>query len=99
MHESEKKSEKVKSLSCVRLVATPWTAADQAPLSVGFSRQEYWSGVPLPLSKSGDFLGGSTIKILPSNARGVILISGQIAKIRTTSLMARKKKKAANYIL
>ena len=39
---------KVKSLSCVRLLATPWTAAYQAPPSVGFSRQEYWSGVPLP---------------------------------------------------
>ena len=39
---------KVKSLSCVRLVATTWTAAHQAPLSMGFSRQEYWSGVPLP---------------------------------------------------
>ena len=39
---------KVKSLSCVRLFATPWTAAHQAPLSMGFSRQEYWSGVPLP---------------------------------------------------
>ena len=37
---------KVKSLSCVRLLATPWTAAFQAPLSMGFSRQEYWSGVP-----------------------------------------------------
>ena len=39
---------KVKSLSRVRLVATPRTAAYQAPPSVGFSRQEYWSGVPLP---------------------------------------------------
>ena len=39
---------KVKSLSRVRLVATPWTAGYQAPLSMGFSRQEYWSGVPLP---------------------------------------------------
>ena len=39
---------KVKSLSRVRLLVTPWTAAQQAPLSVGFSRQEYWSGVPLP---------------------------------------------------
>ena len=38
---------KVKSLSPVRLFATPWTAAHQAPLSVGVSRQEYWSGVPL----------------------------------------------------
>ena len=39
---------KVKSLSRVRLCATPWTAAYQAPPSMGFSRQEYWSGVPLP---------------------------------------------------
>ena len=39
---------KVKSLSRVQLSATPWTAAYQAPLSMGFSRQEYWSGVPLP---------------------------------------------------
>ena len=39
---------KVKSLSRVQLLGTPWTAAYQAPLSMGFSRQEYWSGVPLP---------------------------------------------------
>ena len=39
---------KVKSLNRVRLLATPWTAAYQAPPSMGFSRQEYWSGVPLP---------------------------------------------------
>ena len=38
----------VKSLSCVWLLATPWTAAYQAPPSMGFSRQEDWSGVPLP---------------------------------------------------
>ena len=39
---------KVKLLSHVRLFAAPWTAAYQAPLPMGFSRQEYWSGVPLP---------------------------------------------------
>ena len=39
---------KVKSLSRAWLFATPWTVAHQAPLSMGFSRQEYWSGVPLP---------------------------------------------------
>ena len=39
---------KVKSLSHVRLLATPSTAAYQAPPSMGFSRQEYWSRVPLP---------------------------------------------------
>ena len=36
------------SLSCVWLFATPWTAAYQAPRSMGFSRQEYWNGVPFP---------------------------------------------------
>ena len=44
----KKKKVKVKSLSRVRLLVTPWTAAYQAPPSIGFSRQEYWSGVPLP---------------------------------------------------
>ena len=39
---------KVKLLSRVRLLATPWTAAQQAAPSMGFSRQKYWSGVPLP---------------------------------------------------
>ena len=39
---------KVKSLSRVRLSATPWTIAHQAPLSMGFARQEYWSGLPFP---------------------------------------------------
>ena len=38
----------MKSLSHVQLLVTPWTAANQAPLSMGFSRQEYWSGVPSP---------------------------------------------------
>ena len=35
-------------LSCIQLFATPWTVAHQAPLSTGFSRQEYWSGLPFP---------------------------------------------------
>ena len=39
---------KLKLLSSVRLFATPWTVAYQAPLSMGFSRQGYWSGVPSP---------------------------------------------------
>ena len=39
---------KVKSLSHAWLFTTPWTAAHQAPPSMGFSRQEYWSGLPLP---------------------------------------------------
>ena len=44
---------KVKLLSRARLLATPWTATYQAPLSMGFSRQEYWSGVPLPSPPEG----------------------------------------------
>ena len=42
---------RVKSLSRVRLLGAPWTAAYQAPPSMGFSRQEYWSGLPLPSPK------------------------------------------------
>ena len=43
-----KRKAKVKLLSRVRLFVTPWTVAYQAPPSVGFSRQEYWSGLPFP---------------------------------------------------
>ena len=39
---------KMKSLSCVQLIVTPWTVACQAPPFMGFSRQEYWSGLPFP---------------------------------------------------
>ena len=52
---------KVKSLSRARLLATPWTTAHQAPPSMGFSRQEYWSGVPLP---SPDSLGRQRLFII-----------------------------------
>ena len=45
---SIKRFSEVKSLSQVRLFATPWTIAHQAPPSMGFSRQEYWSGLPFP---------------------------------------------------
>ena len=44
---------KVKLLSRVQLFTTPWTEAHQAPPSMGFSRQEYWSGVPLPSPEEG----------------------------------------------
>ena len=46
---------KVKLPSHVRLLATPWTAAYQAPPSMGFSRQEYWSGLPLPSPNGCEF--------------------------------------------
>ena len=54
---------KVKLLSRVRLFTTPWTAAHQAPPSMGFSRQEYWSALPLPSPNS---VLGECIFIFPS---------------------------------
>ena len=54
---------KVKSLSPVRLFSTPWTIACQAPLSMEFSRQEYWSGLPVP--SPGD-LPGAAIEPSPT---------------------------------
>ena len=54
---------KVKSLSRVRLLATPWTAAYQAPPSMGFSRQKYWSGVPLPSLDKMQYLASKIGKI------------------------------------
>ena len=45
---STRERKKVKSLSHVQLFVTPWTVAYHAPPSLGFSRQEYWSGLPFP---------------------------------------------------
>ena len=60
---------KVKLLSCALLLATPWTAAYQAPPSIWFSRQEYWSGVPLP---SPNMLSSLVIAFLPRIKRLLI---------------------------
>ena len=46
--QSKERKRKVKSLSRIRFFVTPWTITYQAPLSMGFSRQEYWSGLPFP---------------------------------------------------
>ena len=61
---------KVKSLSHVRLFVTPWTAAYQAAPSMGFSRQEYWRGVPLPSLKAsgGDGIPVEILQILKDDA-------------------------------
>ena len=67
---------KMKSLSHVRLFATPWTIAHQAPLSMGFSRQEYRSGLPFPsprdLPNPGIKPGSPTlwVELLPSEPPG-----------------------------
>ena len=62
---------KVKLLCCVWLLAIPWTAAYQAPLSMGFSRQEYWSGVPLPSPSS---LSRTVVFIVDSDLTSECLI-------------------------
>ena len=51
--------------SCVRLFATPWTVAHQAPLSMGFPRQEYWSGVPFP--PPGDLSNPGVEPVFPAS--------------------------------
>ena len=66
----------VKSLSRVRLLATPWTVAYHTALSMGFSRQEYWSGLPFPspedLADPGIKPGSPTLEAdtLPSEPPG-----------------------------
>ena len=66
----------VKSLSRVQLFATPWTVAHQAPPSMGFSRQEYWSGLPFPspgdLPNQGIEPGSPALQadVLPSESPG-----------------------------
>ena len=57
---------KVKSLSRVWLFETPWTATYQPPLSMGFSRQEYWSGLPLPPPESDLDPGNSLVSLSQS---------------------------------
>ena len=54
----------IQSLSCVRLFVTPWTVARQAPLSMGFPKQEYWSGFPFPSPYALSFDDPKFIKIV-----------------------------------
>ena len=87
---------KVKSLSHVWLLVTPWTAAYQAPPSMGFSRQEYWSGVPLP-SPRGDIWAETWIQLgtEPSDSlrgnRGAEEIAKAWAGMCLTDLKGSKK--------
>ena len=88
---------KVKSLSHVRLLATPWTAAYEAPPSMGFSRQEYWSGLPLPSPNSAI----TEIKnILQGNNSRITEAEGRISEVEDTMVeineAERKKEKKKN---
>ena len=87
---------KVKLLSCVWLFATPWTVAYQAPPSMGFSRQEYWSGVPLP--SPGDW-GHSMLKSRGWQAlsvKGQTGFAGCKISVATTQLCPESVKVAAD---
>ena len=77
---------KVKSLSRVRLLATPWTVAHQGPPSMGFSRQECWSGVPLPSPNTG-YLSTKIINTIntPTLIFNVNLLMGTITDTITGS--------------
>ena len=78
---------KVKSLSHVRLFVTPWTAACQAPLPVGFSRQEYWSGVPFPSPRK---ILNSTVKMKSQTCRSPSSVD--LARAALSSLVAEVKR-------
>ena len=69
------KSESEVAQSCLTL-ATPWTAASQAPPSMGFSRQEYWSGVPLPSPNLALVINNPTASV--GDARDLGSIPGSV---------------------
>ena len=83
---------KVKSgsevLSCVRLLATLWTAAHQAPPPMGFSRQEYWSGVPLPSPTVGPYWL-SILNIAVCNCASLTIPSPDSPPLATISLLPK----------
>ena len=92
--------EKVKSLCCVWLLATPWTAAYQSPPSMGFSRQEYWSGVPLP-SPWGDKSHNNSetnsfffIRLLPQGLRWIYWLQNHVH----IAFTAERDKKSRRHI-
>ena len=86
---------KVKSLSRVQLFATPWTAAYQSPPSMGFSRQEYWSGVPLLTKKCliGTSLVGQLLRLQASTVGGAGSIPGLGIKMLHATRCGQKRKK------
>ena len=67
------KSEVAQSLSRAQLLATPWTAAYQAPLSMGFSRLEYWNGVPDNILKSRDITFPKKVRLVKAMIFPVVM--------------------------
>ena len=88
---------KVKSLSRVQLLATQWTAAYQAPLSMGFSRQEYWNGVPLYQFSSVQSLSCVRLFATPWIAarQASLSITNSQSSLRLTSIESVVNKPAA----
>ena len=66
----------VQSLSCVRLLVTPWTVAPQAPLSMGSPRQEYWSRLPFPIAGDLPNPGIKPVSLAPTALAGGFFTSG-----------------------
>ena len=89
---------KVKSLSRVRLFVTPGTAAYQAPPSMGFSRQEYWSGVPLPSLMRG-LMGFKTVALFDGCQWAMSNLLTGFTKIRFSSEIMPKGECSHLYIL
>ena len=83
----------MKSLSRVRLFATPWTVARQAPLSMGFSRQEHWSGLPFP--SPGDLPNSGIEPGSPSKSTAhVLTVVNQTQKVNLRKFSQGKKYKS-----
>ena len=87
-------SEWVKSLSCVRLFATPWTVAQQAPLPTGFSRQEYLSGLPFP---SPNYIWKSKQKTRKDGKRKLFLKDKEIIQVFISDFSLSQKSKQIIY--
>ena len=83
------------SLSRVQLFATPWTAAYQAPLSMGFSRQEYWNGVPLP---SPERKGIELQDRMQVYMMGPAILSSSFIKVKKIAFFLKKKCYSLNYL-
>ena len=89
----------MKSLSCVRLFAIPWTVAYQAPQSMEFSRQEYWSGLPFPSPNLPSILKSRDITLLTKeHIESVVMCFPCIVLGMFTIVESRKNKYFPNSV-